>query len=94
MKRFYETKFFRQFIPFMILVIGGSFFVEQFTKIRYKYRTTEQFDFRKETAAHGIVMNKPATLEEEYEKIKTLDLDNWENVRISRPWEEPNSTSN
>ncbi|CAK9806653.1 Cytochrome c oxidase assembly protein COX16 homolog, mitochondrial [Anthophora quadrimaculata] len=94
MKRFYETTFFRHFLPFMILVIGGSFFVEQFTKLRYKYRVVESFEFKKDLEKKGIKMKKLATLEEEYEKIKKMDIDNWENVRIPRPWEEPNSESN
>lgn len=35
-------------------------------------------------------MKKPeeVTLESEYEKVKTLDIDNWENKRGPRPWEE------
>lgn len=38
----------------------------------------------------GIKMKKEGevTLETEYEKIKTLDIDNWEPVRGPRPWEE------
>ncbi|CAK9830656.1 Cytochrome c oxidase assembly protein COX16 homolog, mitochondrial [Anthophora retusa] len=94
MKRFYETRFFRHFLPFMVLVIGGSFFVEQFAKIRYKYRVVESFEFKKDLEIKGIKMKKLATLEEEYEKIKKVNIDNWENVRIPRPWEEPNSTNN
>lgn len=34
---------------------------------------------------------KEVTLESEYEKIKDLDLTNWENVRGPRPWEEKTS---
>lgn len=37
MKRFHETKLFRQFLPFMILVIGGSFFIQEFTKLKYVF---------------------------------------------------------
>lgn len=35
-------------------------------------------------------MKKPGevTLETEYEKVKTLDIDNWEPIRGPRPWEE------
>lgn len=34
--------------------------------------------------------NEEITLESEYEKIKeTLDIENWEQVRGPRPWEEP-----
>ena len=28
------------------------------------------------------------TLESEYEKVKKLDIDSWENKRGPRPWEE------
>lgn len=28
------------------------------------------------------------TLEEEYEKVKRMDIDNWEQKRGPRPWEE------
>lgn len=40
-------------------------------------------------------MKKPGevTLESEYEKIKDLDIDNWEQIRGPRPWEE-NESSN
>jgi cytochrome c oxidase assembly protein subunit 16 len=30
------------------------------------------------------------TLETEYEKIKKLDIDNWESKRVPRPWEGQN----
>ncbi|KAG6795469.1 cytochrome c oxidase assembly protein COX16, mitochondrial [Apis mellifera caucasica] len=94
MKRFHETKLFRQFLPFMILIIGGSFFIQEFTKLKYKYSKVTSQDFKMEMKKKGIEMKKSSTLEEEYEKIKILDIDNWENVRIPRPWEEPNSPNN
>lgn len=28
------------------------------------------------------------TIEEEYEKVKEMDIDNWKQVRGPRPWEE------
>lgn len=38
----------------------------------------------------GIKMKKPGevTLESEFEKIKKLDIENWEPVRVPRPWDE------
>uniref|UniRef100_A0A1B0AM31 Uncharacterized protein n=1 Tax=Glossina palpalis gambiensis TaxID=67801 RepID=A0A1B0AM31_9MUSC len=35
-------------------------------------------------------MRKPedVTIEREFEKIKKLDIENWENVRGQRPWKE------
>lgn len=32
------------------------------------------------------------TLETEFEKVKNIDIDNWEQVRGPRPWEEANSS--
>ncbi|XP_029040459.1 cytochrome c oxidase assembly protein COX16 homolog, mitochondrial [Osmia bicornis bicornis] len=93
MTQMYKTKIFKQFVPFMLLVIGGSFLVREFTKIRYKYRRVTTYDLTKDTEAAGIKMKKPATLEEEYENtMKKIDIDNWENIRISRPWEETTDT--
>lgn len=44
----------------------------------------------RELKKYGIEMKKPGevTLESEYEKLKELDIDNWENIRGPRPWEE------
>lgn len=41
-------------------------------------------------AEYGITMksNKEVTLESEFEKVKKMDIDNWEQVRGPRPWEE------
>lgn len=38
----------------------------------------------------GVNMKKPedVTIESEFEKIKKLDIENWENIRGPRPWEE------
>lgn len=38
----------------------------------------------------GIEMKKPeeVTIDKVYEKVKTLNLDDWENKRGPRPWEE------
>ncbi|CAL7945754.1 unnamed protein product [Xylocopa violacea] len=93
MRQFFQSKFFRHFLPFITLVLGGSFFVQEFAQLKYKYRNIVSYDLRAEAKKQGIQMKKPTTLEEEYEKIKTLDIDNWENVRIPRPWEEPNNTN-
>lgn len=38
----------------------------------------------------GIQMKKPGevSVEKEFEKIKEIDINNWEQVRIPRPWDE------
>lgn len=59
---------------------------------RYKYRKVSQAS-EKDLEEMGINMkrsNEEITLETEYEKVKeTLDIENWEQVRGPRPWEEP-----
>ncbi|OAD55894.1 hypothetical protein WN48_04144 [Eufriesea mexicana] len=94
MTRFFETKFFRHFLPFMILVIGGSFYIQQFARVKFKYRNITTYDAKDLVEKYDIKKKKLTTLEEEYEKLKDLDIDNWENIRIPRPWEDPNNVSN
>ncbi|XP_032680697.1 cytochrome c oxidase assembly protein COX16 homolog, mitochondrial [Odontomachus brunneus] len=75
-------------IPFMIFVIGGSFGLREFAELRYVYKNTRYIkDDVKDT---GIVMKAPEeiTLEKEYENLQKVDIDNWENTRIQRPWDE------
>ncbi|XP_047356688.1 cytochrome c oxidase assembly protein COX16 homolog, mitochondrial [Vespa velutina] len=84
----FRSKTFRYGLPFIILVVGGSFGLKEFTQIRYTYR--QRRAYYHEAKRIGIEVKKPGevTLESEFEKIKELDINNWKNVRISRPWEE------
>ena len=88
MKEFLRSRLFKFGVPFFAVVIGGSFVLEQFAKIRYEYRRSQLLP--KEVAEAGIKMRKPeeVTLEKEFEKLQKLDIDNWENIRGPRPWEE------
>ncbi|XP_050584976.1 uncharacterized protein LOC126919606 isoform X1 [Bombus affinis] len=72
-----KQKHFRQFLPFVILVIGGTFFIQEFVSLKYKYPKVTSYDLKIETKKRGIEMKKSRTLEEEYELIKH---------DISRPW--------
>lgn len=89
-----KRKSFRYGVPFFLFMIGGSFGLREFTKLRYQFskKTTIKPE---ELEERGINMKKPGevTLETEYEKIKTLDIDNWEPIRGPRPWEEPQKTN-
>jgi len=88
-KRLTNQRFFKFGLPFLILVVGGSFGVKEFAVLRYQFRNTKMIT-REEAEKHGVSMKKPeeVTLETEFEKIKKLDIDNWENIRGPRPWEE------
>ncbi|XP_026830295.1 cytochrome c oxidase assembly protein COX16 homolog, mitochondrial [Ooceraea biroi] len=89
-----SSKIWQYGIPFMIFILGGSFGLREFTELRYRYKRTNEYILRKDLQEEGIKMKQPneITLEKEYEKLKTLDLDNWENIRIQRPWEASENT--
>lgn len=75
-------------IPFILFIVGGSFGLREFTELRYIYKNTKYID--KDLKSRGILTKPPEeiTLEKEYENLQKVDLDNWENIRIERPWDE------
>ncbi|XP_053969713.1 cytochrome c oxidase assembly protein COX16 homolog, mitochondrial [Anastrepha obliqua] len=85
----FKRKSIRYGVPFLFLMVGGSFGLEQFSKLRYEFsrkRTVSPQEMEK----LGVSMKKSdeVTLDKEYEKIKSLNIDEWENKRGPRPWEE------
>ncbi|BES87570.1 unnamed protein product [Nesidiocoris tenuis] len=84
-----KNRFLKFGVPFLALMVGGSYGLREFTSLRYQYSTRGVL-IPEEVAKLGIEMKKPGevTLESEYEKIKNMDIDNWENKRGPRPWEE------
>ncbi|CAH1382484.1 unnamed protein product [Tenebrio molitor] len=76
-------------LPFLLVVLGGSFGLREFAQLRYQFSKVSSVK-PEEFKRLGIQMKKPGevTLETEYEKIKDMDIDNWEQVRGPRPWEE------
>lgn len=73
----------------LLLVIGGSFGLREFTQIRYdvqKLRNTV------DPSVAGIIKKKEVTLESEYEKLKENSFDEWKNIRGPRPWEDSKSS--
>jgi cytochrome c oxidase assembly protein subunit 16 len=85
-----KRKFFKYGVPFLALLLGGSFGLQQFSQLRYTY-SKKQLITPAEAEKMGVKMKKPeeVTLESEFEKIKDLDIENWDNIRGPRPWEEP-----
>lgn len=106
--RYYSNrKSFRYGVPFLLLILGGSFGLKEFTQLRYNciyhYFNFKWFDihfrytFSKkktirpdELESVGVKMKESGdvTLETEYEKIKEIDIEHWDNIRGPRPWEE------
>jgi cytochrome c oxidase assembly protein subunit 16 len=82
-------------VPFVLLLVAGSFGLQQFAQLRYAFRskkllTREEAELLEKTMKRGA---EAATLEKEYAKIRQLDIDHWNNVRGTRPWELNDSRS-
>ncbi|XP_070697843.1 cytochrome c oxidase assembly protein COX16 homolog, mitochondrial [Pempheris klunzingeri] len=74
-------------VPMFCLIIGGSFGLREFTQIRYDVqRLKRKLDPSLE--AKIDVQRQSTMLEEEYEKLKEVNMDDWKNVRGPRPWED------
>ncbi|XP_060526478.1 cytochrome c oxidase assembly protein COX16 homolog, mitochondrial [Cylas formicarius] len=87
LEQLFKRKSVKYGIPFLLLVVGGSFGLKHFASLRFEYRKVTLItpEIAKEL---GIELKKPGTLESEYEKIKDMDIDNWKQVRGPRPWEQ------
>ncbi|XP_031165774.1 cytochrome c oxidase assembly protein COX16 homolog, mitochondrial [Sander lucioperca] len=74
-------------VPMLLLVVGGSFGLREFTQIRYDaQRIRKKLDPSLEAKVN--VQKQSAMLEEEYEKLKEVNLEEWKNIRGPRPWED------
>lgn len=89
--KFMQSKFMKFGTPFLLLVVGGSFGLEKFARIRYDFRNRKTIT-KEDAEKMGIEMKDQSevTLETEFEKISKIDINNWKNVRGPRPWEEQN----
>lgn len=87
LKNILNNKFIRYGAPFILLVIGGSFGLKEFSQIRYDHRKVK-FISPEELKKQGIEM-KPrgsVTIETEYKKlVEQVNLEDYENKRIPRP---------
>ncbi|KAG0713583.1 Cytochrome c oxidase assembly protein COX16, mitochondrial [Chionoecetes opilio] len=88
---FLQRKSTRYGVPFLMMIVGGSFGLKEFAQLRYDFRPQKTIS-KEDAEKLGITMKdrKEVTLETEYEKIAKIDTGNWENVRGPRPWEEGN----
>ncbi|KAM9842110.1 cytochrome c oxidase assembly protein COX16 homolog, mitochondrial [Aulostomus maculatus] len=87
LKLLQKNKTIKYGIPMLLLVVGGSFGLREFTQIRYDAQR-----FRKKLdpslVAKVNLQKQSVILEDEYEKLKELNLDEWKNIRGPRPWED------
>jgi len=86
----HTTKFFRRMVPFVGFVVGGSFFLRELGTIRYTFRKSNRLT-EAEARQAGLKVDDDETLKEMLEEIQKKDLNNWENIRGPRPWEDSKS---
>ncbi|XP_010116484.1 PREDICTED: cytochrome c oxidase assembly protein COX16 homolog, mitochondrial-like, partial [Chlamydotis macqueenii] len=72
-------------LNYKLYLIGGSFGLREFTQIRYD---VHKLHGKVDPALKEKLKQNPVTLESEYEKLEKSDLDNWENIRGPRLWED------
>ncbi|KAH1171836.1 cytochrome c oxidase assembly protein COX16 homolog, mitochondrial isoform X1 [Mauremys mutica] len=75
-------------VPMMLLIIGGSFGLREFTQIRYD---AQKLHSKMDPALEERIRKNKISLESEYEKLKSSDFDDWKNIRGPRPWEDSKS---
>ncbi|XP_034240861.1 cytochrome c oxidase assembly protein COX16 homolog, mitochondrial isoform X2 [Thrips palmi] len=89
-EKFKRSKHFNFGLPFLLFVVGGSFALKEFAKVRYEFTHVNPFDLPIEEKIESVRVDP----EKEYDNIMNkIDLDNWENKRIPRPWEEQASSN-
>ncbi|XP_031643547.1 cytochrome c oxidase assembly protein COX16 homolog, mitochondrial [Oncorhynchus kisutch] len=74
-------------VPMLLLVVGGSFGLREFTQIRYDaQKIMKKLDPTLEAKVNP--QKQSVILEEEYQKMKDVNLEEWRNIRGPRPWED------
>nr|XP_057913191.1 cytochrome c oxidase assembly protein COX16 homolog, mitochondrial [Doryrhamphus excisus] len=74
-------------VPMLLLVVGGSFGLREFTQIRYDAQKIKR-KLDPSLEARVDVQKQSVILEQEYQKMETANLDEWKNIRGPRPWED------
>ncbi|XP_028677562.1 cytochrome c oxidase assembly protein COX16 homolog, mitochondrial [Erpetoichthys calabaricus] len=85
-KVLYKSKTAKYGVPMLLLVVGGSFGLREFTQIRYDAQKIQRKLDPTLEAKLKAKTNK-VTLESEYEKLKDANMSDWKNIRGPRPWE-------
>ncbi|CAH6844222.1 Cox16 [Phodopus roborovskii] len=79
-----KSKTLRYGVPMLLLVVGGSFGLREFSQIRY-----DAVKIKVDPELEKKLKENKITLESEYEKIKNSTFEDWKNIRGPRPWEDP-----
>lgn len=89
LRRVTRNKSIRYGLPFISLLVVGSFGLSEFSSIVISKREEKNRMLSTEEARAFLNPDKKFDIEKEYEKtMEKLDIDHWENKRGPRPWEE------
>lgn len=84
-----RSAFFKFGLPMIVFMVVGSYGLAEFTSIRVKKRDEKNRMLTAEETLSFQKKVKKVIVEEEYQKLKQeLDIEQWENKRGPRPWEE------
>ncbi|XP_037603308.1 cytochrome c oxidase assembly protein COX16 homolog, mitochondrial [Sebastes umbrosus] len=87
LKALRKNKTIKYGVPMLLLVVGGSFGLREFTQIRYDaQKIRKRLDPSLEAKVN--VEKQSVMLEEEYKKMQEVNLEEWRNIRGPRPWED------
>ncbi|XP_022129924.2 cytochrome c oxidase assembly protein COX16 homolog, mitochondrial [Pieris rapae] len=86
MREYSRKKSIKYGVPFILFIVGGSFGLREWTQLRYQFSQVKGVS-KEEAEKMGLHKAREVTLEDAYEEIQNLDIDNWENKRGPRPWE-------
>ncbi|KAB5547087.1 cytochrome c oxidase assembly protein COX16-domain-containing protein [Coniochaeta sp. 2T2.1] len=71
-------------LPFMAVIIGGSFVLTPATAIRYERQDRKVRQLTKEEELGVGKMGRKVDIKEEYYRLAAKDLDDWEQKRVKR----------
>lgn len=84
-----KNKHFKFGAPFVIMIVGSAYGLKYYSEVRFQLQ--EERHIMSKTKELQKLTTKQHTIEEEYEDYKkTVDLDDWKNIRGPRPWESDN----
>ncbi len=92
MRRFFQyvrkSKALKFGLPFVSLLVIGSFGLSEFTAINVERRTQKNRSLTADEALEFQKKVKKVDVEKEFKELnKKLDIEHWENKRGPRPWE-------
>ena len=92
MEKLRDNKHFKYGAPFVILVVGSSFALKYYAQLRFDIQNERHIMTKTKELQKMIGPVKQTTIEEEYDEYKrTVNIDDWKNIRGPRPWETDNT---